>query len=226
MSKGSWQHDSVSKVLAVQVCGLEFGSSETHFSNSAWGQRQVNPWDFLASQFSQNGALQAQEETCAKKTMRKTSTLALYPCMHMYRNYIHTNSSQIPKLKAVEIEAPWMHLLLSRVACLCGSQISKMILWPDSPVSLIQCIWLGPVSPITVLIKEAEIPWCTTSVCVLSLKGHHASPWQLVITGAYGLLWLLPGTTNPLRTKAKLYATRTWISTVTLVVRRDVCCCP
>lgn len=119
-----------------------------------------------------------------------------------------------------------MHLLPNKVGCLLGSQINKTILWPDSPVTLMECIRSDPLSPLTVLIKEPEIPWCATSVCVLLLKGHHASPWQLVITGAYGHLRLLPATAKPWRTIAELEATLTWISTVTPAVRRDVRCCP
>lgn len=121
---------------------------------------------------------------------------------------------------------PWVHLLPSKVGCLLGSQINKTTLWPDSPVTLMECIRSDPLSPLTVLIKEPEIPWCATSVCVLLLKGHHASPWQLVITGAYGHLRLLPATAKPWRTIAELEATLTWISTVTPAVRRDVRCCP
>lgn len=81
---------------------------------------------------------------------------------------------------------PWVHLLLNNVGCLLGSQINKRILWPDSPVALMECIRPDPLSPITVLIKEPEIPWCghiclcspaERTPCISLTVSHYRSIW-------------------------------------------------
>lgn len=81
---------------------------------------------------------------------------------------------------------PWVHLLLNNVGCLLGSQINKRILWPDSPVALMECIRSDPLSPITVLIKEPEIPWCghiclcspaERTPCISLTVSHYRSIW-------------------------------------------------
>lgn len=61
------------------------------FSYRAWGQRRVNPWGFLASQFSHHGALQVQEETWVKKwVIEEDINLCPIP-VNSYIEHIHAH---------------------------------------------------------------------------------------------------------------------------------------
>lgn len=84
ISQGSWYHDSVGKVFLCKYEDQSLDFHETHkqldiptifFSYSAWGQRQINPCDFLASQLVKMELSMFKKRPASKsKTLRRTST--------------------------------------------------------------------------------------------------------------------------------------------------------